>query len=147
MEEEPMNQCPYCGKYLLEYEECNCGRRVPLKDLNTDPKSLSTLGKVILTAIIYPLIVLIIALIAASSNIVILNILSIACAILAAICIFISGVYVLVIPLPIITYYRFGTHQNRFPIWLRIVCGILALIFLFLTVTIFYFDELGIILY
>ena len=63
-----MNQCPYCGKYLLEYEECNCGRRVPLKNLNTDPKSLSNLGKVILTAIIYPLIVLIIALIAASSN-------------------------------------------------------------------------------
>lgn len=132
-----MKQCPYCKKYLLDDEECYCDKTNPveIKVKQESPTSI----KVLLTAIIYPLIVLIISLIIGAADFPVLSILAGVLCILAGVCIYISGVYVLVVPLPIITYYRFGTCENRFPIWLRVICGIISFVLMFLAITIYFF--------
>lgn len=131
-----MNQCPYCKKFLLESEECNCGLRTPIKKKEKD--ELGENGKVILTAVIYPLLVQVAALAFVAQENPKLIILSILCTIFAAVCTVIAGVYLLVIPLPIITYYRIGSVANKFPLYLRIICGILAIGFLLLSIFIFF---------
>ena len=132
-----MKQCPYCYKYLLEDEECNCGLRTPITKKEKEP--IGEQGKVILTAVIYPLLVFIAALAFATKENPKLIIISLLCTVLAVICTIIAGVYVLVVPLPIITFYSFGSIKNKYPLFLRIICGILAFAFIILSFGIFFF--------
>lgn len=39
-----------------------------------------------------------------------------------------TDLYLLVIPLPILTFYRVGCCETKKPLWLRIICGILSII-------------------
>lgn len=132
-----MKQCPYCKKYLLDDEECYCDKTNPVEI--KDDREIPTNIKVLLTAIIYPLIVMIISLIIGVVDFPVLSMIAVLLCILAGFCIFVSGVYILVVPLPIITYYRYGTCENKFPIWLRIICGILSFVLMFIAITIYFF--------
>lgn len=89
----------------------------------------------ILTAIIYPAILAIIFTIVFISEYrfedityIIQYLIGLVLYVLSVFIILQTDLYLLVIPLPIITFYQVGCCDTKKPLWLRIICGILSII-------------------
>lgn len=122
-----MRKCEKCGKPLEDDEICSCDvetiesteiKTVFIKD------SSKEMWKVILTAVIYPGIAIGISFLTAYSSTglliaVILNF-------IGALCIYLGGFTLLVIPLPFIYLLRARCIKQYLPLWKKIVYGILA---------------------
>lgn len=130
-----MSYCPYCGKELQEQEVCNCQEEETIQNeeickVQTDFK------KTIASAIIYPLlfIILSIFLYSIGETSIIGLILNLVMCIGAGALFIIGGFYLIVIPLPIVTYYRVGCGKPYLKLWAKIVLPIIIFILLFGTI-------------
>ncbi len=127
-----MHNCEKCGKLLEDDELCTCEVETieTKKIIYQDPKK--DMWKVILTAVIYPAIVIgisfgICSTLAGFGIAVILGI-------AGALCIYFGGFTLLVIPLPFIYLCRIGCIKRHLALWKRILLGIGAFVSLTLAI-------------
>lgn len=117
-----MRYCEKCGKPLEDDEICSCEVETveEVKIVVDDPRK--GMWKVILTAIIYPVIVIGISF-GISTTLLGFG-LSVILAVAGALCIYFGGFTLLVIPLPFIYIYKVGCIKKHLALWKRILLGI-----------------------
>ncbi len=118
-----MRHCPKCGKELFDDELCNCECEVIDSRPNTIQEEKGK-WKVIVTAILYPAIAMGISAAVRISDIGL--IISVLMNIIGAICIYLGGFTLIVVPLPFIYIYRVGCINKQMKLWKRIILGIVA---------------------
>ena len=126
--------CERCGKQLKDNEVCDC---LPTNNLNQeyqefnnnqqvvleDPKKNN--WKVILTAIIYPLLVLIAGLVIPGVQLLpLLGALALCAGF--SVFMFLGGFYLFIIPLPVIYLFTYGSCKPELSLGKKILYGILA---------------------
>ena len=126
--------CNKCGKKLEDGQVCDCQQennniaQETQEDFKYEVRR--TVQKeqgnllCILSAIIYPLISIGISFFVASSMPMLL--LAFVLNIGTALCFYFSGIYLIVIPLPVITFFKWGCVKHHVPLKIRIPLGILA---------------------
>lgn len=127
-----MRNCEKCGKLLEDDELCTCEVETieSKKIIYQDPKK--DMWKVILTAIIYPAIVI-------GISFGICNTLTgfgiaVLLGVVGALCIYFGGFTLLVIPLPFIYLCKIGCINKHLALWKRILLGMGAFISLILAI-------------
>ena len=134
-----MKYCDQCGKELQDNEVCDCSESTmaELKEnyntqANYQEKPKSLIGNY-LTAIIYPLLFVILAVFLLNTGET--NIIGMAVAIImdvaASVCILLGGFYLLVIPLPYIYLFKWGCLKPEVSTGKKVLYGILSLVLLF----------------
>lgn len=124
--------CTNCGKKLEDGQVCDCQKENNYQSQNINYESNITNQKeqgnllCILSAIIYPLISIGISIFVANSTP--MFILSFLLNIGTALCFYFSGIYLIVIPLPVITFFKWGCVKHHVPLKIRIPLGILAFV-------------------
>ena len=126
--------CSNCGKELQDGEICTCQEYN--QQLNEKPKQKGG-WKVVLTAIIYPLII--IALSFAINGFWPYKLLSVLFAVGFSTFMVLGGFYLIIIPLPVVYLFQYGCTKPELPtlkkvlyVLAAIVCIALALVFAFL---------------
>lgn len=116
-------------------EETATNENVVNNGLTTKPKYGANKIYNVLTAIIYPAICAVILTIVFFSlcdvediAFIIRYIIGLALYGLSVFTILQTDAYLLVVPLPIITFYKVGGCETTKPLWLRIICGIISFI-------------------
>ena len=133
-----MKKCKNCGKDLLDNEECTCTYSFSWTNTNYNQfnnisiKEKKKNGLNIATAIIYPLIMLIVnfALFKNGSLDLIPFIISILSCIGSSIFTLLSGFYFIIIPLPIIFLFKFGNQKPELDTTKKVLYTVLAVILL-----------------
>lgn len=140
-----MSYCDKCGKELKENEVCDC-----TESLNEFKNQYENVGVQVsepksrignyLTAIIYPLLFVILALFLLSidETSIIGVIVAVVMDIAAAVFILMGGYYFLIIPLPYIFIWRGGCTKPELPTWKKIVFAIAAIVLLFGSVAVLF---------
>ena len=135
-----MKFCQYCGKELEDNQTCDCqeGAMEAVKEsYNTNSYIEAKPGGSIigcyLTAIVYPLLFIILAVLLYNwgETSIIGMIAAIIMDIAAAIIIILGGFYFWIIPLPYISFYKVGCLKQYLPTWKKVVFGILSFVLLF----------------
>jgi hypothetical protein len=126
--------CTNCGKELENGEICSCQENN--QQLNEMPKKKGG-WKVVLTAIIYPLIVTALNFLIPSFWL--YNVISVLFAIGFATFMVLGGFYLIIIPLPVVYLFQYGCCKPELPtlkkvlyVIAAIVCIALALVFTFI---------------
>ncbi len=138
-----MKYCTKCGKELFDNETCDCIEVIDNKNVfnNITSNEQASLTGCIITAIVYPLIFIIISLIIYSIDET--SMFGLIIAIIANICsgifILLGGFSVLIIPLPYITIGKVKCLKSYLPTYKKILYGVLAIILLLSTFPILYF--------
>lgn len=116
-------------------EETTTNENIVNNELITKQKYGASKKYNILTAIIYPAICAIILTIlfinqyeSETTEFIIKYIIGLVLYALSVFTILQSDLYLLVVPLPIITFYRIGCCETTKPLWLRIICGIISFV-------------------
>ena len=127
-----MRYCEKCGKPLEDNEICECEIETIepesiKKIVYRDPRK--EMWKVILTAVIYPAIAIGISFFRAYTITGLF--ISILLNFIGALCIYLGGFTLLVIPLPFIYLFRVGCIKKYLPLWKRIIFGIVAFLCIF----------------
>ena len=130
-----MKYCDQCGKELQDNEVCNCQENnveevqanYTNTELNYQPKPKSLIGNY-LTAIIYPLIFVILAVLLFNQGetTIVGMIVAILMDIAAAVVILLGGFYFLIIPLPYIYFFKAGCLKDDLSTGKKVLYGILA---------------------
>lgn len=127
--------CSNCGKELENGEICNC-QGYNSQQLNEKPKQKGG-WKVILTAIIYPLIVIALNFIMPSPWV--FKLASVLFAVGFATFMILGGFYLIIIPLPVVYLFQYGCCKPELPtlkkvlyVLAAIACIALALVFVFI---------------
>lgn len=136
--------CKNCGKEIENGEVCEqCSQTEvveaePIVEKKDNPKLIK--GLVIATAILYPLISIVIAVINfISGNTELYKfILSLLFSGITAICVLMGGFYLIVIYLYFIYLFRVGCDKTNIPLWKRIVLGICAVVAYVLSILFIY---------
>ena len=139
--------CDQCGKELQENEVCTCQEQANEVKQTPFQKESSVSRTMIvnyLTAIIYPLLFVILAVLLYSWNETSLLglIVAICFDIAAAVVILLGGFYFLIIPLPYIFVYRGGCLKPYLPTWQKVLYGILSFVLLFGSIGILFLFSL-----
>lgn len=134
-----MKFCQYCGKELEDNQTCDCqeGAMEAVKqsynNTNQAPVSSGSMVGCYLTAIVYPLLFVILAVCLYNwgETSIIGMLAAIIMDIAAAVIIILGGFYFWIIPLPIISIYKVGCLKPYLPTWKKVVFGILSFVLLF----------------
>ncbi len=126
-----MKKCEKCGRELFDDEICDCELEI-LEDKPLElPSKRIEKGrwKVILTAVLYPAIAMGVSAYVMTSSLGL--IIAIIMNLLGAICIYIGGFTLIVLPLPFIYLYWVNCLNRDIKLWKRILLGIGAFALIF----------------
>lgn len=119
-----MKYCEKCGKPLGDDEVCTCQEETIIINPTYVQNERKGMWKVIITAVLYPAIAIGISFSLATSYLVLMG--SILLNIVGALCIYLGGFTLLVIPLPFIYFFKVGCLKKHLPLWKRILLGFIS---------------------
>ena len=119
-----MKYCEKCGKPLEDDEVCTCQEETIIINPTYVQNERKGMWKVIITAVLYPAIAIGISFSLATSYLGLMG--SILLNIVGALCIYLGGFTLLVIPLPFIYFFRVGCLKKHLPLWKRILLGFIS---------------------